>query len=135
MKAKIILLILSLALFGSTSVHAKSCTPKKHAKVPNITEKTYHQARKLLIANQWQPYRTININNAEDELMYSGNGWGFWEKGYREVQNCAGTGFAPCIFNFKDVYGNILQVFTEGEESPDDKIHAGVSGYEFKCDK
>lgn len=135
MKTKIIFLSTILGLLGISPVYAKSCVPNKHAKVPNITEKTYHQARKLLIANQWQPYRTININTAKDELMYSGNGWGFWEKGYREVESCAGTGFAPCVFNFKDVYGNVLKVYTEGEESPRDKIYAGVSGYEFKCNK
>ncbi len=135
MKTKITLLIASLILLSISPVYAKSCTPNKHAKVPNITEKRYHQARKLLIANQWQPYRTININTAKDELMYSGNGWGFWEKGYTEVESCAGTGFAPCVFNFKDLYGNLLKVYTEGEESPEDKIYAGVSGYEFKCNK
>ena len=135
MKTKIFLLSMIFCLLGTSSLYAKSCVPKKHAKVPNITEKTYHQARKLLISHQWQPYRTININTAQEKLMYSGNAWGFWEKGYREVENCAGTGFAPCVFNFKDIYGNVLKVYTEGEESSEDKIYAGVSGYEFECNK
>lgn len=133
MKIWLSILTVSLLIIGSPLTNAKNCVPIKHAKVPNITDKTYHQARKLLIGNQWQPFRTINVNTAKDDLMYSGNGWGFWAKGYKEVQDCAGTGLAPCIFNFKDVYGNTLKVFTEGEEIPKDKIYASVSRYEFQC--
>ncbi|MDY6458134.1 hypothetical protein [Acinetobacter faecalis] len=129
---KIIILTLSL-LSLTTFANAETCTPSKHAKIPNIAEKSYHQARKQLIANQWQPVRTININTAKDYLMYSGNGWNFWKKGYTEIENCSGTGYAPCVFNFKDVYGNILKIYTEGEDSPKEKIYATISGYEFSC--
>lgn len=53
--------------------------------------------------------------------MYSGNGWGFWKKGYTEIETCSGSGYAPCIFNFKDVYGNTLKIYTEGEDLPKGK--------------
>ena len=116
----------------STVSFAAQCAPKKHAKVPNITNKTYHQARKLLISNNWQPLRTLSANSTESDLGY-GNAWGFWKKGYKEVESCAGTGLAPCVFNFKDVYGNKLKVYTEGEEM--DGSYAGVSSYSFSCEK
>ena len=123
----------SLLMLTAISTNAKNCTPSKHSVVPNITNKSYHQARKQLIANQWQPVRTININTAKDDLMYSGNGWGFWKKGYTEIETCSGSGYAPCIVNFKDVYGNTLKIYTEGEDLPKEKIYATVSGYEFSC--
>ena len=125
--------ILSSLIFNISTTNAKTCTPSKHSVVPNITNKSYHQARKLLIANQWQPIRTININTAKDDLMYSGNGWEFWKNGYTEIETCSGTGYAPCIFNFKDIYGNTLKIYTEGEDLPKEKIYATVSGYEFSC--
>ena len=116
----------------ATSVSAKQCIPTKHANIPNITDKTYHQARKLLIANNWQPLRTLSANSTEADLGY-GNAWGFWKKGYREVESCAGTGTAPCVFNFKDVYGNKLKVYTEGEEYED--AFASVTSFSFNCGK
>ncbi|NUG10191.1 hypothetical protein HUN13_01165 [Acinetobacter seifertii] len=122
-------LLLSIFLF-TTTTRADQCIPKKHASVPNITEKSYQQARKLLIQNKWQPLRTLSSNSTQEDLGY-GNGWKFWKKGFKEVESCAGTGLAPCVFNFTDVYGNNLKVYTEGEESAQYK--ARVSHYEFYC--
>jgi hypothetical protein len=122
-------LLLSIFLF-TTTTRADQCIPKKHASVPNITEKSYQQARKLLIQNKWQPLRTLSSNSTQEDLGY-GNGWKFWKKGFKEVESCAGTGLAPCVFNFTDVYGNNLKVYTEGEESAQYKAH--VSHYDFYC--
>ncbi len=124
-----IILFISLISFN-TYANSKECNPKKHAKLPNISEKTYHQARKLLILNQWKPKRTLNANSTAGDLGY-GTGWYFWSKGYKEVEACAGTGTAPCVFTFKDKYGNILKVYTQGEEG--DGYYARVSGYNFEC--
>lgn len=122
-----------LLITFNLSVSASPCVPKKHAVVPNITGKTYHQARKQLLANQWQPFSTISHNEAEEVLRFSGNGLDFWNKGYSEVEACAGTGMAPCVFNFSDVYGNNLKVYTSGEELADQKIYARVDSYGFYC--
>ncbi|HFX6520019.1 hypothetical protein [Acinetobacter nosocomialis] len=122
-------LLLGAVCFTATT-HADQCFPKKHANVPNITEKSYQQARKLLIQNKWQPLRTLSNNSTQEDLGY-GNGWKFWKKGFKEVESCAATGLAPCVFNFTDVYGNNLKVYTEGEESGQYK--AQVSHYEFHC--
>jgi hypothetical protein len=122
-----------LLIINFSSASATPCFPTKHAEVPNITNKSYHQARKELLANQWQPLRTIPIHEAKEMLKFSGNGWGFWEKGYQEVEACSGTGFAPCVFNFTDIYGNLLKVHTLGEELTEDEIYAEVSEYGFAC--
>lgn len=128
---KFINMTLIIGLIGFNSyANADECKPKKHAKVPNISEKSYHQARKMLIANQWMPNRTLSANSTESDLGF-GNGWYFWSKGYKEVEACAGTGTAPCVFNFKDKYGNGLKVYTQGEDGGG--FYARVSGYHFEC--
>jgi hypothetical protein len=114
----------------------KSPAPKKHAKLPVITEQTYAIARKKLLAAGWQPVQSISYNEANKNPNTAyGNGNIFWKRGYREIEFCSGTGVAACGFLFKDVYGNRLRVTTAGEEIPRQKAHAKVTGYQFVCDK
>ena len=126
----------SALLSISDFAHANEpqCSPKQHASVPVITNMTYHKARKILLAKGWQPLQTKNFNTASDDpdIAY-GNGKKFWAKGYVEVEACAGTGTAPCAFLFKDVYGTTLRLFTLGEEIPESKAFARVSGFRFIC--
>ncbi|HKY46246.1 MAG TPA: hypothetical protein VJM50_24350 [Pyrinomonadaceae bacterium] len=113
----------------------RPCRPAKHAKIPAITEYTYHKARKRLLAAGWQPVRTKSINDARtDPDILHGNGPLFWRKGYVEIEACSGTGVAACVFLFKDVYGNRLRVTTQGEEVPRSKSYARVSGFQFVCE-
>lgn len=113
----------------------KPCRPAKHAKLPAVTKLTYHTARKKLLAAGWQPLRTKSYNEADDDpdIAY-GNGSIFWKKGYVEVEACSGTGVAACAFLFKDAYGNRLRVSTEGEELPEEKAYAIVTGFRFACE-
>ncbi len=131
-----IICIAALLISASAFVHAKErqCFPTKHASVPVITDMTYHKARNRLLAKGWQPHQTKSFNTAADDpdIAY-GNGKGFWSKGYVEVEACAGTGVAPCVFLFKDVYGTKLRIFTVGEEDPGSKSYARVSGFQFIC--
>jgi hypothetical protein len=129
----------AMAMFATTIsiTHAaeKACTPIKHAKLPVVAETTYHKARKMLLSTGWQPLQTKSFNDAKnDPDISSGNGSIFWEKGYFEVEGCAGSGVAPCVFLFKDVYGNKLRVTTTGEEYPKEKIFAKVTGTQFVCE-
>lgn len=110
----------------------KQCKPATHAKVPAITEFTYHKARKALLAAGWQPLQTVRWPEVDERL--SGQARAFWEKGYVEVEDCAGTGVAPCVFLFKDAYGNHLRVTTAGEEYPEEKSYAKVTGFQFVCE-
>lgn len=113
----------------------KPCRPRRHAKLPAITELTYHRARKKLVAAGWQPVRTKSYNEADSDPDISyGNGQTFWKRGYVEVESCSGTGVAACAFLFEDAYGNRLRVTTAGEELPKEKVYARVSGFRFVCE-
>lgn len=132
-RAWLVVLICSFSI-GIVLAQEKPCRPRKHARVPVITDATYHKARKRLLAAGWQPVRTKSFNdaNADPDIAY-GNGQIFWRKGYVEVEACSGTGVAACAFLFKDVYGNRLRVTTEGEEIPRQKYYARVTGFQFVC--
>ncbi len=113
----------------------KPCRPNRHAKLPPITELTYHKARKMLLAAGWQPLRTKSFNEADtDPDIAYGNGRIFWKRGYVEVESCSGTGVAACAFLFKDAYGNRLRVTTAGEELPKERAYAKVTGFRFVCE-
>ena len=117
--------------------HAKEqpCSPNRHASVPALTNLTYHKARKSLLAKGWQPLQTKPYNTAADDPDVSyGNGKVFWDRGYVEVEACAGTGVSPCAFLFSDVYGTKLRVTTVGEEDSASKAYATVSGFRFVCE-
>jgi hypothetical protein len=129
-------IVAGITLTGSV-VYAqqKPCAPRTHAKLPVVTDMTYHKARKALLANGWQPLQTKSYNTAKDDpdIAY-GNGQVFWSQGYIEVESCSGTGVAACAFLFKDAYGNRLRVTTAGMEEPKQKLFASVLGYQFTCD-
>ena len=113
----------------------RPCAPRRHAKLPAITEFTYQKARKRLLASGWQPLQTKSFNEADNDPDISyGNGRLFWSRGYVELKACSGTGVAACAFLFKDVYGNRLRVTTVGEEVPRRKAYARVNGFHFVCE-
>lgn len=120
---------------GVAFAQAKPCRPSRHAKLPAIKGTTYHTARKRLLAAGWRPLRTkpAEVSDTDPDVA-DGNGSVFWKRGYVEVEACSGTGLAGCAFLFRDAYGNRLRVTTLGEESPQEKAHARVSGYRFVCE-
>lgn len=130
------IMVAILSLF-SINVLAGTCrVNSKHSPIPKqISNKNYHQARKLLMKNGWQPIQTVNHLEASNMFDYGGNFETFWKRGYREVESCAGTGLAPCKFNFRDIYGNTLSVFTSGEEdtSRRPKYYANVNELTLEC--
>lgn len=71
----------------------------------------YSQARQIVKNAGWQGNnrRWQDIPNwGQENDVYFKNGW-------REVAYCAGTGTAPCGFEFHDIHGNLLVIITEGE--------------------
>ena len=138
MKKQLISTLAIIAFTSTMSVKADEvCKPAKHAKVSSITNFTYHKARKALIKAGWQPFQTKTFNDAvkeasEDPDLSTGNGTIFWNKGYVEIERC-GTGLSPCAFLFKDIYNNQLRVKTAGEENPNEKSYAKVTGFNFVC--
>ena len=128
-------IFISGLMAGTASAQVKPCQPRRHAKLPAITEFTYHKARKRLLAAGWQPLQTKSFNEADTDPDISyGSGQRFWRKGYVEVEACAGTGVAACTFLFKDAYGNRLRVTTAGEELPRQKAYSRVTGFYFVCE-
>ena len=133
-RISIVFLICGL-LAGMAFGQSKPCQPRRHAKLPPITEMVYAKARKKLLAAGWQPLQTKSFNEAEEhpDIGY-GNGLLFWRRGYVELESCSGTGVGACAFLFKDAYGNRLRVTTAGEELPKEKVYAIVTGFQFVCD-
>jgi hypothetical protein len=129
-RAWLLVCLLVLAV-GTAIAQTQRCQPSKHGKVPTITKLTYDAARKALIAAGWEALRTKSKTDVD---ISEGNGPDFWQRGYVEVEACAGTGRAQCAFLFKDSYGNRLRVTTAGEELPREKAHAIVTGSSFVCD-
>ena len=136
MKRVWLAVLISVIATGVAWAQDKPCCPVKHARLPAITELTYHRARKMLLAAGWQPLRTRSYNEGDaDPDIASGNGPVFWKRGYVEVEVCSGTGVAACAFLFRDAYGNRLRVTTEGEELPKERAHAIVTGFRFVCEE
>ncbi|HEX9939505.1 MAG TPA: toll/interleukin-1 receptor domain-containing protein [Longimicrobium sp.] len=98
------------------------------AAVPRIYGLTYDEARTLLIREGWIPAKH-SWQYGDSIQVKSGNGPVFWEREYWEVDACAGTGVAPCLFRFSDPSGRVLVVVTEGEEAGDGSSHATVARY------
>lgn len=71
----------------------------------------YSEARQIILNAGWQGngtrWQDIPEHGQERDI-YDNNGW-------KEVVSCAGTGSAPCRFEFTDIHGNQLVVITEGE--------------------
>jgi hypothetical protein len=136
MKRVLLAALIAAIAIGSAWAQDKPCCPAKHAKLPPITERTYHRARKMLLAAGWQPLRTKSYNAGDaDPDISSGNGPAFWKRGYVEVEVCSGTGVAVCAFLFRDAYGNRLRVTTEGEELPKQRAYATVTGFRLVCEE
>lgn len=67
---------------------------------------SYASVRQALIKEGWKP-----IPQTEEAFGHTEE----VRKKYKEVQMCAGTGIAPCIFIFKNANGKTLEVGTVGE--------------------
>lgn len=71
----------------------------------------YSQARKIILKHNWRGknQKAQNISEfGEVKTIYFDNGW-------HEIQDCAGTGTAPCRFEFSNSKNETLVVITQGE--------------------
>jgi hypothetical protein len=99
--------------------------------VPQVYGRTYDEARTLLIQAGWIPAKHHWLYGDSIQVK-SGNGPVFWERGYLELDACAGTGAANCRFRFIDPSGRVLVVVTEGEAAGDSSYHATVTRYSLQ---
>ena len=95
----------------------------KHAAVPDIKGMIFVKARKVIFATAWKPHvmrqADGSVKNDDGSVMDLDSFpevKDFWSKGYKEVEDCAGTGNAPCLFNYNDKFGNRLVVVSVGEQ-------------------
>jgi hypothetical protein len=89
--------------------------------IPKVEGSTYHKAHLEIIKSGWQPLQT----NSDDNDLH-GQAKTFFDIGYKEVGDCAGTGLGICRFHFKDNCSNIINVITAGEEVPEMSAYAVV---------
>lgn len=123
-----VLVVFMIAIAGVASADDK-CVPTRHIDIPAIAEVVYPVAREALLKAGWQP--AINYDKRRSGEYEVAEKWAA-NAGYYEVESCAGTGVAPCRFNFTDVYGSHLAVITEGEVI--DGSQAYVRSFFFVCD-
>ncbi len=109
----------------STEIISSGTEPLR---VPDVKGKSYDEARKMIIADGWKPVaQEDEVAMAPGGVATSGNGKIFWERGYVEVDACAGTGLGQCAFTFFDGGGMNLFVVTVGEQKEDNSENATVS--------
>ncbi len=88
------------------SVHVTSLSQV----IPQVELGTpYKKVRTALIKEGWTPVR----QNVEP---YDMMGAEHRKKGWIEVEVCAGTGRAPCVFVWQNQQGKRLEVVTTGED-------------------
>ena len=82
----------------------------------------YSQAREIILDAGWQGknqrWQDIPQSGEVNEIYYD-NGW-------REIQDCSGTGMAYCRFEFRNIKNQTLVVVTAGECSQTSSV---------KCEK
>ena len=105
-----------------------------HIPVPNISQKTYHEARESLIEFGWQPILN-HWSHTQSFGPFVGNAKEFWDKGYHELFQACPTGYAFCLFKFHDIYRNTLHVVTAGEEDPEYGGQAHIQSYWLECNR
>ena len=74
----------------------------------------YYKARRILLNDGWQ----ASYSRWQDIPEYGRVNDYYYKKGWREVEDCSGTGMGYCMFNFHDAYGHKLSVVTAGDEMP-----------------
>ena len=131
MLKRIVASVILTVFITSAIAQQQTCAPVTHSAINITSGMAYHEAREKLIQAGWQPLQTVRWQELDDTLF--GQARMFWEKGYQEIEDCAGSGLVPCMFNFKDVYNNHLMVGTVGEEDPEYDAFATVTGFRFEC--
>jgi hypothetical protein len=75
----------------------------------------YSQTREIILNAGWQG----NKKRWQDVPEYGQVRDLYYNNGWYEIDDCSGTGLAPCRFEFHNVHGNKLVVIAEGECSYD----------------
>lgn len=78
--------------------------------IPQVALGTpYKNVRAALLKEGWKPVR-------QTPEPHDAMGAELRAKGWHEVEVCAGTGYAPCVFVWQNQQGKRLEVVTRGED-------------------
>ncbi len=119
------------SLFSISNAQAqKNASCSTTAKIPKIKGVSYHEARKLLLKEDWVPAQAIypksktpfNLNIVYESF-----------KNYPEVQGCSGTGLGFCTMFFTNQDYDILVITTAGQDDPANKSLASVTQIKSIC--
>ena len=97
--------------------------------IPIIADKSYPEARKLLIEHGWIPHlHHPSIFQETNSGQMNGNSRDLWDHGYRENDFCYGTGDGGCRFVYTNTENEILVITTWGESFDGDFSRVKVKG-------
>jgi hypothetical protein len=69
---------------------------------------TYGEARQVIIEQGWKPNPNVKSNLRSTVVK------AIFDRGYIEIEDCSGTGEAPCRYEFVNQHGELLYVVTAG---------------------
>ena len=72
---------------------------------------TYSEARQIILEQGWKPNPNVE-SNLESTVVKA-----IFDRGYIEINDCSGTGEAPCRYEFVNQSGELLYVVTAGRDS------------------
>jgi hypothetical protein len=71
---------------------------------------TYEEARQVILAQGWKPNPNLKSNLRDPAVK------AIFDRGYTEIEDCSGTGEAPCRYGFVNQNGELLYVVTAGRD-------------------
>lgn len=100
------LIVAALTLMSSVAVAAPPCAVPG---LPKISGKSYHIARGMMIEAGFMPVMTPENPDISDIVNQPKRAYG-----YGEIVDCAGTGYAACMFEWKSSKAHFF-IRTHGE--------------------
>jgi len=115
MYSRFIVTLACSAFFSSYAVSADT-------NIPDLGENPYSKARAMLMAEGWKPVPIVG-DHANDAYAKD-----LAAKGYKEVEQCGGSGLFPCSFLFVDSNHQLLRAVTLGEGDAPVRVLQKISG-------
>lgn len=115
MYSRFIVTLACSAFFSSYAVSADT-------NIPDLGGNPYSKAREMLKAEGWKPVPIVSdhTNDAYAKDLAA--------KGYKEVEQCGGSGIIPCSFLFVDSNHQLLRAVTLGEGDAPVRVLQKISG-------
>ncbi|MDH1077274.1 hypothetical protein N5C93_31035 [Pseudomonas nitroreducens] len=90
--------------------------------IPDLGDNPYSKAREMLMTAGWKPVPIVS-GHANDPYAKD-----LAAKGYKEVEQCGGSGLIPCSFLFVDSNHQLLRAVTLGEGDAPVRVLQKISG-------